>query len=150
GNQITVLVKEMKAGNYSCHLSSSGEHLNYTLILVQLEPDNRTVILEWNSPEEGIQCQDVDCPYKEENNPIHLTIYMHSYSRLEAYTKSFYLREIGRSFYRNITVCCHISRMHEGILFALSDCMIMFLTILSDFSYSDLLNFLDFICPFSV
>ncbi|KAK5621214.1 hypothetical protein CRENBAI_011610 [Crenichthys baileyi] len=146
GNQITVLVKEMKAGNYSCHLSSSGEHLNYTLILVQLEPDNRTVILEGNSPEEGhihcsamnykgsfhctwkktqhrshaavllvkasryldeiscvvdadgsgIQCQDIDCPYKEENNPIHLTIYMHSYSRLEAYTKSFYLREIVR------------------------------------------------------
>lgn len=47
------LVKEMKAGNYSCHLSSSGEYLNHTLILVQLDPDNRTVILEEKSPEEG-------------------------------------------------------------------------------------------------
>ncbi|KAM4726278.1 interleukin-12 subunit beta [Anableps anableps] len=146
GNQIRVLVKEMKAGNYSCHLSSSGEYLNHTLILVQLDPDNRTVILEEKSPKEGhiqcsalnykgsfhctwkktqhrshaavllvkasryqdeiscvvdadgsgVQCQDVDCPYKEEKHPIQLIIYMHSHSRLEAYTKSFYLREIVR------------------------------------------------------
>lgn len=53
GNQITVLVKEMKAGNYSCHLSSSGQYLNHTLILVQLDPDNRTVILEEKSPGQG-------------------------------------------------------------------------------------------------
>lgn len=146
GNRIMVLVKEMKAGNYSCHLSSSGEYLNHTLILVQLDPDNRTVILEEKSPEEGhihcsalnykgsfhciwkkthhrshatvllvkasrdhnkiscvldadgsgIQCQDVDCPHQEEKHPIHLTIYMQSHSRLEAYTKSFYLKEIVR------------------------------------------------------
>ncbi|XP_008425699.1 interleukin-12 subunit beta [Poecilia reticulata] len=146
GNQITVLVKEMKAGNYSCHLSSSGEYLNHTLILVQLDPDNRTVILEEKSPGQGhiycsaqnykgsfhctwkkthhrshaavllvkahrntdeiscvldadgsgVQCQDVDCPYKEETHQIQFTVYMHSYSRLEAYTKSFYLREIVR------------------------------------------------------
>ncbi|KAM4546216.1 interleukin-12 subunit beta [Fundulus diaphanus] len=146
GNQITVLVKEMKAGNYSCHLRSSGEYLNHTLVLVQLDPDNRTVILEERSPEEGyihcsamnykgsfgctwrktqhrshaavllvkasryqdeiscvvnadgsgVRCQDVSCPYKEEKHLIHLTVYMHSYSRLEAYTKSFYLRDIVR------------------------------------------------------
>ncbi|XP_015229400.1 PREDICTED: interleukin-12 subunit beta-like isoform X1 [Cyprinodon variegatus] len=146
GNHITVLVKEMKAGNYSCHLTSTGEYLNHTLILVQLDPDNRTVILEEKSPQEGhihcsalnyngsfhcnwkktqqrshatvllikasryqeeiscvldadgsgVLCQDVECPYKEEKHPIHLTIYMISHFRLEAYTKSFYLREIVR------------------------------------------------------
>lgn len=45
----------------------------------------------------GVHCQDENCPYKEEKHPISLTVYIHSYSRLEAYTKSFYLREIGTS-----------------------------------------------------
>lgn len=36
----------MKGGNYTCHLSPSGEYLNHTMILIQLNPDNRTVILE--------------------------------------------------------------------------------------------------------
>lgn len=53
GNRITVLVKEMNGGNYTCHLSPNGEYLNHTVILVQLDPDNRTVILEEKSPEEG-------------------------------------------------------------------------------------------------
>jgi len=43
----------MNGGNYSCHLSSNGDYLNHTTILVQLDPDNRTVILEERSPEEG-------------------------------------------------------------------------------------------------
>lgn len=43
----------MSGGNYTCHLSSNGEYLNHTVILVQLDPDNRTVILEEKSPEEG-------------------------------------------------------------------------------------------------
>ncbi|XP_017276765.1 interleukin-12 subunit beta [Kryptolebias marmoratus] len=146
GNQITVLVKEMDGGNYTCHLSPNGEYLNHTVILVQLDPDNRTVILEEKSPEEGhihcsapnykgsfhctwtrtqhrshaavllvkanryldevpcvldadgsgVHCHNANCPYKEEKHPISLTVYIHSYSRLEAYTKSFYLREIVR------------------------------------------------------
>lgn len=36
----------MKGGNYTCHLSPSGGYLNHTMILIQLNPDNRTVILE--------------------------------------------------------------------------------------------------------
>uniref|UniRef100_A0A8C7XPL9 Interleukin 12B n=1 Tax=Oryzias sinensis TaxID=183150 RepID=A0A8C7XPL9_9TELE len=118
GNQVTVVVKEMDGGNYTCHLGPSKEYLNHTVILVQLDPDNRTVILEKSSPEEdhihcsapnykgnpssldadglGVHCQDAACPYKEEQYRISLTVYIHSYALLEAYTKSFYLREIVR------------------------------------------------------
>lgn len=53
GNQVRVLVEEMDGGNYTCHLGPDGEYLNHTLILIQLDPDNRTVILEEKSPEEG-------------------------------------------------------------------------------------------------
>lgn len=53
GNQVRVLVEEMDGGNYTCHLGPHGEYLNHTVILIQLDPDNRTVILEEKSPEEG-------------------------------------------------------------------------------------------------
>ncbi|XP_029374569.1 interleukin-12 subunit beta [Echeneis naucrates] len=146
GNQVRVLVEEMRGGNFTCHLGPDGEYLNHTLILVQLDPDNRTVILEERSTEEGhihcsapnykgafdctwtrsqsrsnavvllvkaernlekiacelnadgsgVHCEDISCPYKEEQYRISLTIYIHSYSRLEAYTKAFYLSEIVR------------------------------------------------------
>lgn len=52
GNQVKVLVEEMNGGNYTCHLGPDGEYLNHTVILIQLDPDNRTVILE-EFPEEG-------------------------------------------------------------------------------------------------
>ncbi|XP_028277609.1 interleukin-12 subunit beta [Parambassis ranga] len=146
GNQVTVEVEEMNGGNYTCHLGPSGEYLNHTMILVQLDPDNRTVILEEKSPSEGyihcsapnykgsfhctwtremsrshavvllvkaqrymemipceldadgsgVHCQDANCPYKEEQHRIFLTVYIHSHARLEGYTKSFFLREIVR------------------------------------------------------
>ncbi|XP_078122224.1 interleukin-12 subunit beta [Sander vitreus] len=145
GNQVKVLVEEMNGGNYTCHLGPDGEYLNHTVILIQLDPDNRTVILE-ELPEEGhiycsahnyngsfhctwkrsptrsnaavllvkaernsekipceldadgsgIHCKDANCPYKEEQHRVSFTIYIHSDSRLEAYTKTFYLREIVR------------------------------------------------------
>lgn len=53
GNQVRVLVEEMDGGNYTCHLGPDGQYLNHTVILIQLEPENRTVILEKKSPEEG-------------------------------------------------------------------------------------------------
>nr|XP_019952700.1 PREDICTED: interleukin-12 subunit beta-like [Paralichthys olivaceus] len=57
GNQVRVLVEEMDGGNYTCHLSPDGKYLNHTMIMVQLDPDNRTVILEESSPKEGhIHC----------------------------------------------------------------------------------------------
>ncbi|KAM9348873.1 interleukin-12 subunit beta [Symphorus nematophorus] len=146
GNQVMVLVEEMNGGNYTCHLGPDGEYLNHTVILIQLDPDNRTVILEEKSPEEGhihcsapnysgsfhctwtrtesrsnaavllvkaerntekiscvleadgsgVHCQDTSCPYNEEQHRISFTVYIHSFSRLEAYTKEFYLREIVR------------------------------------------------------
>uniref|UniRef100_A0A667YZ83 Interleukin-12 beta central domain-containing protein n=1 Tax=Myripristis murdjan TaxID=586833 RepID=A0A667YZ83_9TELE len=57
GNQVSVLVEEMDAGNYSCHLSPDGQYLNHTLVLVRLNPDNMSVILEESDSGEGhIQC----------------------------------------------------------------------------------------------
>lgn len=53
GNQVRVLVEEMDGGNYTCHLGPDGQYLNHTVILIQLDPDNRTVILGKKSPEEG-------------------------------------------------------------------------------------------------
>lgn len=144
GNEVSVTVEEWDGGNYTCHLGQDGQYLNHTVIMVQLEPDNRTVILKETSPEEGyihcstpnyrgnfhctwtrdqyrsnaavllvkahrnleeipcvldasgsgIECEDYNCPYKEEQHRISLTVYIHSVSRLEAYTKAFYLREI--------------------------------------------------------
>ncbi|KAM6907125.1 interleukin-12 subunit beta [Xenentodon cancila] len=146
GNSVKVLVTEMQGGNYTCHLGPNGEYVNHTMILVQLYPDNRTVILEEKSPEDGhihcsapnnrgsfhctwtrtqdrshatvflikaerhmetipcvldadglgVHCQDSNCSFIEEQHRISLTVYMRSYFRLEAYTKSFYLREIVR------------------------------------------------------
>lgn len=55
----------------------------------------------------GVQCQDANCPYKEEQHRISLTIYIRSHYRLEAYTKSFYLREIGESHYLKVMVDFH-------------------------------------------
>ncbi|XP_044226833.1 interleukin-12 subunit beta isoform X2 [Thunnus albacares] len=144
GNQVNILVEEMDGGNYTCHHGSDGSYLNHTMILIQLDPDNRTVILKEKSPEDGhihcsapnyrgsfhctwtrtesrssaavllvkaernlekipceldadgsgVHCQDVNCPHEEEQHRISLKVYIHSYSRLEAYTKVFYLRDI--------------------------------------------------------
>lgn len=66
GNQVTVLVEEMDGGNFTCHLSTDGEYLNHTVIYIQLDPDNRTVILEEKSPEEG-RLRNMEGERREEN-----------------------------------------------------------------------------------
>uniref|UniRef100_UPI0037E81D86 interleukin-12 subunit beta n=1 Tax=Semicossyphus pulcher TaxID=241346 RepID=UPI0037E81D86 len=146
GNQVKVLVVEMRGGNYSCHLASDGQYLNHTVIMVRLDPDNRTVILQEKSPQEGhihcsahnykgsfhctwtrtadrpnaavlmvkaerymekiscvldadgsgVHCSDTNCQHNEEQHSISLTLYIYSFARLEAYTKTFYLRDIVR------------------------------------------------------
>uniref|UniRef100_A0A8C6SHU6 Interleukin-12 beta central domain-containing protein n=1 Tax=Neogobius melanostomus TaxID=47308 RepID=A0A8C6SHU6_9GOBI len=148
GNRIQVTVREWRGGNYTCHLGPEGAPLNYTLVMVQLEPDNRTVILEerghdqgyihcstpnyrgsfhcsWSRTQgrsdaavllvrghrnqetvrcevdpdgSGMKCDDSDCPYKEEQYRIILTVYMYSEARLEGYSKAFYIRDIGEQF----------------------------------------------------
>uniref|UniRef100_A0AAV2J9Q0 Interleukin-12 subunit beta n=1 Tax=Knipowitschia caucasica TaxID=637954 RepID=A0AAV2J9Q0_KNICA len=144
GNDIHVTVREWDGGDFSCHQSPEGPALNHTLLLVQLEPDNRTAILQprgadrdyihcstpnyrgsfhchWSKHhhrsgasvlmvkshrnQEPVPCvvepsgsemccEENNCPYKEEQHRISLTLYMKSASRLEAYTKAFYLRDI--------------------------------------------------------
>ncbi|XP_056267354.1 interleukin-12 subunit beta [Pseudoliparis swirei] len=150
GNRVTVLVVGMDGGNYTCHLSPNGDYLNHTVIMTQIKPDNRTVILATQSPKlekegghihcsaanyngsfhchwsrmpprskapvflvkverylekisceldaggSGITCKDAGCTYKEEQHRIVLSLYLRSASLLEAYTKTFYLREIVR------------------------------------------------------
>ncbi|XP_034463421.1 interleukin-12 subunit beta [Hippoglossus hippoglossus] len=145
GNQVRVLVEEMDGGNYTCHHGPDGKYLNHTMIMVQLDPDNRTVILEERSNEghihcsapnykgtfhctwkrtesrpnaavllvkierhletlsceldadgSGVHCHNASCPYEEEHHHIFLTVYIHSDSRLEAYKKVFFLRDIVR------------------------------------------------------
>lgn len=53
GNWVKVVVEEMKAGNYTCHLSPSGEYLNHTEVLIQLDSTNDRVILNRIANEEG-------------------------------------------------------------------------------------------------
>lgn len=69
----------------------------------------------------GVHCQDTNCPYKEEQQRISLTVYIYSFSRLEAYTKAFYLREIGKWLYFNnnslptgLVVCFAVLRYMMG------------------------------------
>ncbi|XP_030010620.1 interleukin-12 subunit beta [Sphaeramia orbicularis] len=66
GNQVSVLVEEMNGGNYSCHLSSNGQYVNHTVIMVQLE-ENRTVILEEKSTEDGY----IHCSALNYSGPFH-------------------------------------------------------------------------------
>ncbi|XP_060942453.1 interleukin-12 subunit beta [Limanda limanda] len=145
GNQVSVLVEEMNGGNYTCHLGPDGKYLNHTTIMIQLYPDNRTVILEERSNEghihcsspnyqgifhctwkrtgsranaavllvkaerhletlscqvdadgSGVHCHNASCLFEEEQHRISLTVYIHSHSRLEAYRKDFFLRDIVR------------------------------------------------------
>ncbi|KAM6983556.1 interleukin-12 subunit beta [Tautogolabrus adspersus] len=146
GNHVTVLVVETNGGNYTCHHSSDGRYLNHTMILVQLDPDNRTVILQEKSPKgghihcsaqnykgsfhctwtrstdrpraavllvtaerhlkqipcvldadgSGVHCNDTECQHNEEQHSISLTVNIRSFSLLEAYKKTFFLRDIVR------------------------------------------------------
>ena len=66
GNDVKALVKEMNGGNFTCHLGPDGEYLNHTMILIQHDPDNRTVILEEKSPEHG-KIRQMEGARKEEN-----------------------------------------------------------------------------------
>ncbi|KAL6098815.1 il12b [Pungitius sinensis] len=67
GNQVQVEVKEMDGGNYTCHLGPDGDYLNYTLILIQLDAENRNVILEQSS--EG----HIHCSASNYNGSFHCT-----------------------------------------------------------------------------
>lgn len=51
---------------------------------------------ELNADGSGVTCQDANCGYEEERHSISLTLHIHSYSRLEAYTVDFNLRDIGQ------------------------------------------------------
>ena len=64
----------------------------------------------------SIQCQDASCPFREEQHRIALSIYIYSYSRLEEYTKTFYLRNIGKSLYLNFR-----KKMDNRFVFEYSD-----------------------------
>ncbi|XP_068600846.1 interleukin-12 subunit beta [Brachionichthys hirsutus] len=81
GNKVKVLVEDKDGGNYTCHLSKNGEYLNHTVIMVRLNPDNRLVILEKQSPEEGhIHCSapnytgSFQCTWKKTRSRSHAAV----------------------------------------------------------------------------
>lgn len=69
GNKVDVLVEEMDGGNYSCHLKPNGEYLNHTVILVQLQPPSRPVILEDKSPKGKLR--KLEEGWEERGNKFH-------------------------------------------------------------------------------
>ncbi|KAK0145401.1 Interleukin-12 subunit beta [Merluccius polli] len=68
GNKVNVGVEQMLGGKYSCHLSQDGRYLNHTLLLVQLNPDNKSILLN--------QLQDRN----DKDNSAHILCSAHNYS----------------------------------------------------------------------
>eukprot|EP00064_Thunnus_orientalis_P012876 superscaffoldBa00002025_g12912 len=112
GNQVNILVEEMDGGNYTCHHGHihcsapnyrGSFHCTWTrtesrssaaVLLVKAERNLEKIPCELDADGSGVHCQDVNCPHEEEQHRISLKVYIHSYSRLEVYTKVFYLRDI--------------------------------------------------------
>ncbi|XP_070773973.1 interleukin-12 subunit beta [Enoplosus armatus] len=81
-------------GSFHCSWTRAKYRSNAAVLLVKAERYLEKIPCELDADGSGIRCQDANCPYKEEQHRISLTIYIHSLSRLEVYTKAFYLREI--------------------------------------------------------
>lgn len=64
----------------------------------------------------GVRCDDGSCPYKEEQHPISLIVYVHSFSRLEAYEKVFFMRDIGKSCWNMLQRLVNLSVMQMRCL----------------------------------
>lgn len=71
GNNVDVLVEEMDGGNYTCHLKPNGEYLNHTVILVQIQPASRPVILEDKSPEGKLRKMEEGWEERGNNKELH-------------------------------------------------------------------------------
>ncbi|KAJ0061668.1 hypothetical protein NL108_005811, partial [Boleophthalmus pectinirostris] len=81
-------------GDFQCSWTRSMDRSDATVLLVKGHRDEEPVSCVVKPDGSGMRCVDNNCPYKEEQHRISLTVYMKSVFRLEAFTKKFYLREI--------------------------------------------------------
>ncbi|XP_023124326.1 interleukin-12 subunit beta [Amphiprion ocellaris] len=83
-------------GSFHCTWTRTEFRTNAAVLLVKAQRYMENIPCELNADGSGVHCQDANCPYNEERHRISLAVYIYSSSLLEAYTKSFYLREIVR------------------------------------------------------
>lgn len=83
-------------GSFHCSWTRTSIRSTARVLLVKATRHQDQIPNELNANGSGVSCQDANCPYGEEQHRITLTLYIHSYSRLEAYTVDFYLRDIVR------------------------------------------------------
>ncbi|XP_062288520.1 interleukin-12 subunit beta [Scomber scombrus] len=82
-------------GSFHCTWTRTKHRSNAAVLLVKAERNLEKITCELSADGSGVHCLDANCPSKEEQHRIFLAVYIHSYSRLEMYTKAFYLREIA-------------------------------------------------------
>ncbi|XP_033996033.1 interleukin-12 subunit beta [Trematomus bernacchii] len=81
-------------GSFHCSWNRTQHRTNAAVLLVKVERGSVRIPCELDADGSGIHCKENRCPFEEEQNSISLTIYIHNFSVLEAYRKSFYLRDI--------------------------------------------------------
>ncbi|KAK7925885.1 hypothetical protein WMY93_008195 [Mugilogobius chulae] len=81
-------------GSFNCHWTKKKIRSDASVLLVKGHRNQESVPCEVESSGSRMWCDDMNCPYKEEQHQISVTVYMSSMWRLEAYTKAFYLRDI--------------------------------------------------------
>ncbi|XP_030293504.1 interleukin-12 subunit beta [Sparus aurata] len=84
------------SGSFICTWTKAQYRSDAAVLLVKAERHLENIPCVVAADGSSIQCQDASCPFREEQHRIALSIYIYSYSRLEEYTKSFYLRDIVR------------------------------------------------------
>ncbi|XP_003971100.3 interleukin-12 subunit beta [Takifugu rubripes] len=83
-------------GPFRCSWTRADSRSNAAVLLLQATRNGQQIPCELDAGGSGVLCQDNSCSYKEEQHHILFTIHVHSYSRLETYTKAFYLKDIVR------------------------------------------------------
>ncbi|XP_041657836.1 interleukin-12 subunit beta [Cheilinus undulatus] len=83
-------------GSFHCTWTRTEDRPNAAVLLVKAERDLKKIPCVLDADGSGVRCQDTDCQHNEEQHSISITVYIRSYSLLEAYSKTFYLRDIVR------------------------------------------------------
>ncbi|XP_063750540.1 interleukin-12 subunit beta [Eleginops maclovinus] len=83
-------------GSFHCSWTRTELRTSATVLLVKAERNSRKISCELDADGSGVHCQENRCPFEEEQHRISLTVYIHNYSLLEAYSKTFYLSDIVR------------------------------------------------------
>nr|AAR25677.1 class I helical cytokine receptor member 14 [Tetraodon nigroviridis] len=84
------------SGPFRCSWSRTASRSNAAVLLLNATRNGREIPCELDADGSGIQCEEDNCPYKEEQHRIFLTTHIRRYYRLETYTKAFYIKDIVR------------------------------------------------------